>query len=156
MRSVVLGALLVGCSGGSGTDESGDTSAPSTDPATLTLAFDLDADLIPTMSEPAAGFFHGSVYAEDQASAIGPTDISETLADFDSLALDFGTEGGLSAPSATVGPIDPQVVWILGCFDPDDNGCDCADPVTVPNENKFQLTSGENAITITMSLLNPC
>lgn len=159
MRSVVVTMWLVACSGGSdpgddGTAETG--TAPAEGPATLVLSFDLDADLIPTMEEPAAGTFHGSVYAEGDASAIGPNDGAVPLVDFSSDALDFGTAGGVSAPSATVTPVDPQVVWILGCFDSDANDCDCADPITIPNENKFQITPGENALTLTMSLLNPC
>lgn len=148
--------VAAGCAGDKTTVASGETGNPTTqEPATLQLSFDLDADLIPTMDEPAAGIFKGSIYAEDQASAIGPIDGAVALADFESDPLDFGTAGGALADMATVGPIEPQIVWILGCLDSDGNDCELHDPITVPNENKMQLLPGDGSYTVTMSLLNP-
>jgi hypothetical protein len=154
-----IATLLVACSGGGKSDtggaETSDTAEAASGPGTMLLSFDLDADLIPTMSEPAAGTFQGSVFAEADASAIGPVAGAVPLVDFESPAMDFGTEGGVLADVVTVGPIDSQVVWILGCFDSDATGCDKGDPITVPNENKFQATPGEASYTIKMTLLNP-
>lgn len=164
MRVLALAAvgLAVGC-GGDKVKESGDTASPSdtldtttpTGPATLHLSFDLDGDLIPTMDEPAVGSFKGSIFAEADASAVGPNAGAVPLVDFESDPLDFGTAGGVLADMATVGPIDAQVVWILGCLDSDANECDMHDPITVPNENKLQILPGDGEYTVTMSLLNP-
>lgn len=157
MRSLLVVILAAGCSGGSDTDT--DTGAAETggtnEPSTMVLSFDLDPDLIPTMEEPAAGVFHGSLFAEADASPIGPNDGAVALLDFDSPALDFGTAGGVQAETVTVGPIDPQVVWIVGCLDSDANECDKGDPITIPNENKQQVTPGEAAYVVRMTLLNP-
>ena len=132
--------VAVGCggdkdgsdSGAEPTDTAGDTDAQ-TGPATLHLSFDLDPDLIPTMDEPAAGTFKGSVFAEADASAVGPNEGAVPLADFESEPIDFDTTGGVRANLATVGPIDAQIVWILGCLDSDANECDTHDAITVPN-----------------------
>ncbi|MEZ4234620.1 MAG: hypothetical protein R3F59_00325 [Myxococcota bacterium] len=154
-------ALLAACAGKETTSDTGPagetgTMTDTTDlPATLVLSFDLDGDLIPQMDEPAMGRFEGSIYAEADASAIGPVDGAVPLADFESDELDFGTDGGLLADKATVDGIAPQIVWILGCLDTTGDGCDKGDPITVPNENKVQLTAGEGAYTVKMSLLNP-
>lgn len=158
MRWTLLVCGTLGCSGDKTTASSGETGDTETEPAgpsTLVLSFDLDPGLIEQMSEPAVGLFEGSVFAENDASALGPNDGATPLLDFTSEALDFGTAGGLLAEKATVGPVDPQIVWILGCLDSDANGCDIGDPITIPNENKFQLTAGEAPYTIKMSLLNP-
>ena len=164
MRSyalLVVAVLAGGCSGGKDPTHSGHTGhtgEPTTDlqgPATLHLSFDLDPDLIPTMAEPAAGIFRGSIFAENDASAVGPNAGAVPLTDFESDPLDFGTTGGLQANKATVGPIDAQIVWILGCLDSDGNECDQNDPITIPNENKFQVLPGDGDYTVKMSLLNP-
>jgi len=152
-------ALLAGCSGNKATGDTGqDTSTgttPATGPATLNLSFDLDDGLIPQMSEPAAGTFKGSIYAEADASALGPNDGATSLVDFESDPLDFGTAGGTLAAGPAVGPIDSQIVWIVGCLDTTGDDCECGDPITVPNENKMQITPGTGEYTVKMSLLNP-
>jgi hypothetical protein len=78
------------------------------------------------------------------------------LLDFTADGLDFGTAGGVLADAATLDPIDPQIVWVLGCLDTTGDDCDCDDPITIPNENKFDATPGDASYTLTMSLLNPC
>jgi len=147
-------ALLAGCSGSkttggdTGHDTSTGTPTTNTGPATLDLSFDLNDGLISQMSEPAAGTFKGSIYAEADASAIGPNDGATPI-------IDFGTVGGTVADKATVGPIDAQIVWIVGCLDTTGDDCDCGDPITVPNENKMQILPGDGEYTVKMSLLDP-
>jgi hypothetical protein len=154
--------LLVACADEGATPTGSDTAGTPTEaPSVVALSFDLDADLIPSMSEPAVGVFRGSVYAEADASATGPVDGAASLLDFTSEPLDFGAAGGvLAGPS--LDPLDPQIVWVLGCFDtattesPDGDDCECGDPITLPNEAKFQLVPGDNALTVPLSLLHPC
>ena len=152
-----LGLALAACGGDDGATDTpaGHSGTSPTGPVTVGLAIDLDADLIPTMSEPAAGSFLGSVFAEDQATSFGPIEGAVSLLDFSTEPLDFGTAGGLLATTTTLGPLDPQVVWVLGCLDSDGNDCDKGDPITIPNENKLQVDGTSTTLTLTLSLLSP-
>ncbi len=149
--------LLVACTGSTG--ETGDTSVEgdtTSTLATLQLRFQMDDDLIEGMDEPPIGLFHGSIYREDDATAIGMNDGAESLVDFASSSLDLSNGGGPSEAAWTSDPLDPQTLWILGCLDSDANDCECGDPITVPNDNKFAVVPGDNALTIRMELLHPC
>jgi hypothetical protein len=159
MRWGIVAIGLIACSGDKtgttgSTGETGTPTTQSTGPATLTLDFHLDPDLIPTMSEAAAGTFEGSIYAEADASAIGPNGGAVPLLDFSSDPLTFGADGVVLA-GGTAGPIDAQIVWILGCLDTTGDGCECGDPITIPNENKLQILPGDGTYSVTMSLLDP-
>jgi len=160
MRSTtgIVLVLLAGCSGSkattSGEHDTAGGSTPTTGPATLSLDFTLDEGLIPQMSEPAAGTFKGSIYAEADFDAIGD-ELGPPLADFESEPLDFGNEGGTLTDEATVGPIDAQVVWIVGCLDTTGDGCDCHDPIALPNDNKMLIPPGDGEYEVKMNLLNP-
>jgi hypothetical protein len=114
--------------------------APCTGPGALDLTLAMTTDLQASMDEPAVGTFRGSVYAEADASAIGPNDGSSSLLDFtiEDVDLSSGVDGDVS----TSDPIDPQIVWVLGCLDSDDNECDSNDAVTIPNENKVEVLCG--------------
>ncbi len=151
---------FLACTAGSGdsgpADTGGDTAPVDDGPATLYLSFQMDDDLIDNMSEAPAGTFRGSIYREDDATAIGMNDGAESLVDFESDSLDLSGNGGPSAIAWTSEPIDAQTLWILGCLDSDTNDCECGDPITVPNDNKVVVTPGSNAITVKMELLHPC
>jgi hypothetical protein len=166
MRGIVLLIAVAACSSKNDDLASEDTGEPPDTTATastLGLAFELDPDLILAMDEPATGVFHGSVFAEADASAVGPNDGATSLVDFDSAVLDFGAEGGVvSVGTLLPDELAPQIVWILGCLDTtataDDPGddCECGDPITVPNEDKFQLAPGRNDLVVQLTLLHPC
>ncbi|MBM4367777.1 MAG: hypothetical protein FJ102_16310 [Deltaproteobacteria bacterium] len=148
--------LLLACTGNepdssdSASEDSGATLA------TLQLSFQMDDDLIEGMDEPPAGVFRGSIYREDDATAVGMNDGAESLVDFESSSLDLSDGGGPSAVAWTSEPLEPQTLWVLGCLDSDANDCECGDPITVPNDNKFAVVPGDNALTIRMELLHPC
>lgn len=131
-------------------DSGGDTG-----PGTFQLSFSMNTDLIEDMDEAPVGQFRGSVFAEEDASATGPVDGAASLADFVSDSVDL-SDGGPSTVAAEVGPLDPQVVWILGCLDTTGDDCECNDPVTFPGENETQLSSGDNAFTVRLDVLQPC
>jgi hypothetical protein len=129
---------------------------PVGDPGTLAVAFQLDADLVPEMAEPPTGAVLGAVYAETDCTAAGPLDGAVPLYEFVTAPLDLG-DGAASVVSATTPPLDPGAVWVLACLDGDANGCDCADPVTVPNTNKVLVVgAAETPIVATLDLLHPC
>lgn len=150
-------AVLVACAGdepGDGAPTPSETSEP-TGPVTLSLAIDLDADLIPTLDEPAVGQFRGSVFAEADAGSFGPIEGAESILDFTTEELDFGEAGGVLETGTTLGPLDLQVVWVLGCFDTAGDDCESGDPITIPNENKFLLEATTEALTLQLNLLQP-
>lgn len=159
MRLILLLALA-GCA--TGADSSGDSAgepacdtADTAEPGVLGVQFVLDADLVDNMEEPPVGAFHGSIFAEDQATATGPIDGAVSMVDFQ-VDLDFTTSTDPTAVLWTSDPWPPQKLWVLGCLDSDANDCDKKDPITVPNTNKFLLAScGETDVTVNMELLSP-
>lgn len=154
MRFLPLTLALLACGGTAG-DDSAATGAgtAATGPGTLTLSFGIEPDLIPGMATDPVGTFNGSIYRDEDASAIGPNDGATSVEDLD-VALDL-TNGDV-ADAATTGQLDPGIYWILGCLDVDANGCDKDDPITVPNENKFLVEpETDSPARVFFSLLNP-
>jgi hypothetical protein len=159
--TTLLLLALAACTGKDG--ETGDTppadTAP-TGPGTLALSFQMDDDYIGRMEkagESPVGTFYGSIYAEDDASSIGPNDGSEPLQDFHAEGLDLTTDGGPSDVACTTEPLEPGIVWVLGCLDVADDGCgDAGDPITIPNQNKVEVLPGaETPFTVFMGMLRP-
>lgn len=146
--------LLAACTG----RDSADDSAPvlDTSPGSLALAFQMEEDLIVSMDAPPVGTFYGSIYAEDDATAIGPNDGAASMEDF-SVDMDLSDGGGPTAALYTTGPLDSDVVWVLGCLDVDANGCgDEGDPITVPNDDKVAVpAAAETPVTVAMNMLRP-
>ncbi len=132
-----------------------DTTAPCTGPGALDYTVAMTVDLQVSMDEPAVGTFRGSVYAEADASAIGPNDGSSSLLDFTIEGVDL-TATGIDADVTTSDPLSPQIVWVLGCLDSDDNDCDENDVVTIPNENKVEVLCGDpTPFEIYLGILQP-
>ncbi|MDP2314564.1 MAG: hypothetical protein Q8P41_16800 [Pseudomonadota bacterium] len=158
MLALALSSLL-GCTGSVADDTALDT-APvvATGPGTLALSFRMDDDYLATMAkagESPVGPFYGSCFKEEDASATGPVDGAVPLFDIE-VALDLSADGGPTGVLYTTEPLEPQIVWILGCLDADANGCEEADPITLPNENKFQIAAeAETPIEIYFGMLNP-
>lgn len=143
-------SLAAACTGAA------DDSAPPAGPGTLELAFQMEADLIVSMDTPPVGTFQGSIYAEDDCTAVGPNDGAVSLEDF-SADVDLTDGGGPTAALHTTQQLDPQVVWIVGCLDVDANGCgDVGDPITVPNDNKvIVVADAATPFTVQMNMLRP-
>ncbi len=140
--------------------ETAETAAP-TGPGTLALSFRMDADYLTTIAENGhspTGTFGGSIYAEEDASSMGPNDDAVSLFDF-SVAVDLSSGGGPTATLLVTDPIEAQIVWVLGCLDIDvpADGCgDAGDPITIPNENKVQVVAGtETPFEVYMGMLRP-
>jgi hypothetical protein len=133
-----------------------DSASPS-GPGRLAISFSMDEDYIPVMEEAPAGLFQGSIYAEADASAVGPVEGSSSLLDFVAGPMDLSGEGGPTDPLYTSEELEPQVVWVLGCLDSDASGvCDAGDPITIPNENKVIVEAGVTvAFEVYLGMLNP-
>lgn len=143
--------LLAACS-----SEADDTGAAAPGPGTLTLSFQMDDDYIPSMSESPVGTFRGSIYAEADASAIGPNEGAVALQDLEVADVDLTDGGGPTAAMVTTEALDAQIVWILGCLDTDGNDCDTNDPITVPNDDKVEIVAdADTPFTVYFGMLNP-
>jgi hypothetical protein len=161
MFTLAITALLA-CSGADDKDSGGGDSAADTTPSgpgTLALTFRMNADYIPAMEENGEepiGTFGGSIYKEADATETGPVDGAVPIGDI-SVDIDLTDGGGPTDVLYRTDPLDPQIVWILGCLDSDANGCgDVGDPITVPATNKFQVEPGvESTIEIYMGMLRP-
>jgi hypothetical protein len=155
-----LFTLATGCTGGkpadTATDDTGTHDTAPAGPGTLSLSFEMDEDYIPQMDEPPVGSFLGSVYAEADASSIGPNDGAVPLFDLQVDDIDLSDGGGPTAVLYTSDPLDAQIVWILGCLDSDANDCDHNDPITVPNTNKVQVVAAtDTQFNVYFGMLNP-
>ncbi len=151
-----------GSNGGGGADDSADsgdsgTGQADTGPAMLSLQFKMDSDYIPAMAdngETPVGLFRGSIFAEDQSTDIGPIDGAVSLVDFD-VQIDLTPDGGPTDVAWTSEPLDPQILWVLGCLDADNNDCEKGDPITLPPENKLRLEAGGTNFIVQMGMLRP-
>lgn len=142
---------LLACTG-SGDDSS--TPAPTT--GALALTFRMDADYIASMSEPPVGTFRGSIYAEADASAVGPDEGASSLVDFTAEGVDLSDGGGPTRTPFVTEALDPQVVWVLGCLDTTGDECEAGDPITVPNENKVEVLAGDaTPFEVYLGMLHP-
>lgn len=159
---MLLLSLLLACNPSSdkdtgGPDDTGDT-AP-TGPGTLALSFEMDDDYIKSMKangETPVGEFQGSIYAEEDATSLGPNEGAVSLQDI-SVAIDLSDGGGPTEVAFVTDELEPGIVWILGCLDAGGDGCgDQGDPITIPNENKVEVLAGtETPFTVYMGMLRP-
>ncbi|MFN7142152.1 MAG: hypothetical protein ACK4YP_00125 [Myxococcota bacterium] len=140
------------------TADTADTAPPP--PGSLALTFRIDDDLIPEMAEAGEapiGTFSGAIFREQDGTDLGPVDGAVPLAEF-GVTVDLTPDGGPTAALYTSDPIEPQIVWVLGCLDSDANGeCgDAGDPITVPSENKFRVEpETTTTVEVYMGMLRP-
>ena len=97
--------LLVGCTGGASDSQADSEAAPAPGPGTLVLSFQMEADLIPSMEVPPIGTFEGSVFAEEDCTAMGPNEGAVAIEDV-SAALNLSADGGPSEPLYTTQAMD--------------------------------------------------
>lgn len=136
-------------------------SAEPTGPGTLAISVQMEDDLLQDLAddgESAVATVGGEVYAEvDVEAASGPIAGAVPLGQF-SETVDLSDEGGPSGVLLVTAPLDPQIVYVLGCLDTDANG-DCGDegdPVTFPTQNKFQVFAGlETPVIMQLGLRRP-
>lgn len=159
---MLLLSLLLACDPASDKDtgdtaDTGDSAA--TGPGTLALSFQMDEDYIKSMKadgESPVGEFQGSIYAEADATSLGPVDGATSLQDF-AVDIDLSDGGGPTEVAFVTEELEPGIVWILGCLDAGGDGCgDPGDPITIPNENKVEVLAGaETPFTVYMGMLRP-
>lgn len=160
--------LLAACTTADPTDDDTDETDVETDdtdvaPTTgrLAIRFSIDPfveEAMPEGEEP-IGTFHGSIWNADDVTVTGPVDGAVDLegleAELDLVAADP------SPVLITSGELDAGYVRILGFLDADGNATDAPDPddkdpVTLPEQNEFEVIAGETTeITVLFGLLNP-
>lgn len=160
----MLALLLLACTAADSADTAEIPIAPDTgeEPGTLALSFRMDDDYLAAIAEngqTALGSFGGEIYAEADASSVGPNEGAVSLYSFSVEGVDLTADGGPTDVLHVTEALDAQIVWVLGCLDIDvpADGCgDVGDPITVPNENKVQVVGGtETPFTVYMGMLRP-
>ena len=161
----MLVSIFVACSdttmdSGGDTADSGDSAAP-TGAGTLAISVKMEDDLLADLAEDgedAISTVAFDVYLEaDVVETSGPIAGAVALGSY-SGQVDLSVDGGPTAVLYTTDPLDPQIVYVLGCLDSDHNDdCgDAGDPVTFPTMNKFQVEAGvESPITMQLGLRRP-
>lgn len=144
----------------SGTLDTADSAEP-TGPGTLAISVQMEDDLLTDLAddgESAIAIVAGEVYAEaDVEEGSGPIAGAVPLGEF-SETVDLSDDGGPSGVLLVTVPLEPQIVYVLGCLDSDANGdCgDAGDPVTFPSQNKFQVFAGvETPVIMQLGLRRP-
>lgn len=130
--------------------------------ASLLVTFSIKANLIGNMDEPAQGAFYGEVFRTEDVNLFGPVDGAVALGEIEIADLVLPEDGSATDVLFTLSPVPPLDVTILGFLDSDGNsdpgdpGPDNNDPVTLPNQNAFQLQPDvENVVEVVFGLLNP-
>ena len=151
--------LLVSCVG-TETDSAAKMDTGPYPPGTLAMRFDIDHDYRDAMEEAALGPFEGAFWRADQVDALGPMEGAEDLGGISVAEVDL--TGDPTAVLFTSLDLPPIEVVVLGFVDSDgnaaegDGGPDKKDPVTLPNENRFQVVSGaETEVTVYFGFLHP-
>jgi hypothetical protein len=153
---LLLSTALWGCPSASDDD---DSTAATT--GTLALSFRIDEDWAAAMDEPAVGPFRATVFYTDQVSGVGPDDDAEELASVYVDEVDLTGPDRTSPVLFVTGELPATWVTILGFLDSDGNaadpfGPDDGDPVTLPNDNAFEVIAGaETPAEILFDFLNP-
>ncbi len=157
-------ALLAGCPPVGDDDDSAagddDDAAPTT--GTLAVSFRIDEDWAAEMDEPAIGGFWGSIYLSEQVSGIGPDDDAEVLGDIHVETVDMTGDDFTTGVLHVTDELPAGWVVILGFVDSDgnstedDRGPEDGDPVTLPNDNQFEVIAGEESpAEVFFNFLNP-
>jgi hypothetical protein len=143
-------------------DTGGDDTDVAAGPGTLAMSFRMDGDYIAAMAENGqtpTGTFGGSIYADADATGVGPNDGAVPLAEFSVEGVDLTADGGPTAVLYTSDPLPAQIVWVLGCLDVDvpEDGCgDQGDPITIPGQDKVQIVGDASTpFEVYMGMLRP-
>lgn len=185
-RSLYLALLIDVVSGCSGTTkgdvspaETSDTASPTetSDPcrrgcastptssetgATLRVTFSIAPNLVDQLDGPPEGPFIGEVYRADDVGPLGPDDGAVALGDIEIDLLVLPEDGLSTEVLFELQPVPPLSITILGFVDTDGNmdeanpEPDQGDPVTLPNDNTFDLLPDVvNTVDVHFGLLNP-
>ena len=154
--------LLLACGGDTADDSTTSGTTPSTSGfGTLALTFRIDSGQISNMDEPPIGTFYGSFWRGSEVTSLGPEDGAVDLGGIEVADIDL-TSGEATAVLFTSGPLPAEEIIVLGFLDSDANAIagspdpDDKDPVTLPNDNDFDVVGDtETTVEVYFGLLNP-
>ena len=157
----VVIALLIACGGGDKAAATGTPLPATSGEGTLALTFRIDADQMSLMDEDPVGVFYGSFWRGSEVSSLGPDDGAEDLGGIE-VNVDLRPDGGPTGVLFTSGPLPAEEIVVLGFLDTDGNADpaapepDAKDPVTLPNDNDFDVVGdAETTVEVFFGLLNP-
>jgi len=166
MKNIIPILLLASaCAGSSETTD--DTDTTDTTPAgsgtgVLAIRFTIDEDWKAAMQEPAVGRFWGELYNSDDVTGIGPNEGAVAYESIYIASVDLTADLGPTEVLFTSGPLPIGYATVLGFMDSDGNATDEAanpdskDPVTLPNENEFEvLEDVTTEVDVFLGFLNP-
>lgn len=160
--------LALGCADKGGDDtaasaetgETGDTGPVGEGQVAIT--FSMDPDYIDVMDEPPVGRFWGTIWNSDDVTDLGPNDGAVGLEDINLESLDLTGGDTPTAVLFTSGELPAIRISVLGFLDSDANSDadapdpDEKDPVTLPNDNRFNVVADETTtINVFFGFLNP-
>lgn len=148
----------------SGADSGADTDATATT-GTLAVRFRIDddwGDAVLADGESLVGNYWGDFYRSDDVTGIGPNEGAVALASIQATDVDLTDYTNGTEVLITLEDVPAGWVTALGFFDSDGNADvnspnpDSGDPVTLPNENEFEVIGGETTeATIYFGFRNP-
>lgn len=165
MRGSMVAWLLVGtiaCGKGEPVDSTPvGTADPTSGFGTLALTFRMNDDYFGQMDAEAIGTFYGAFWHGADVTSLGPNDGAVDLGSIEVPNVDLRVAGGPTAVMFTSGPLPVEEIVVLGFLDVDGNGAathdpDDKDPVTLPNDNDFDVIGdAETVVEVYFGLLNP-
>jgi hypothetical protein len=159
----ITGALMVGCGGSGGGDDTGDDTATADAPpatgGTAQLAFSVTNGVrqSPNLQDPLSGAVYGQIFRQEDVTITGPLEGATEYGYVEVLAVDLTsaqTAGAWTSPD-----LPPEDYVFLGFYDVDGNGAtdrspDSGDPVTLPVTNQFTVTTGQTTtVTVEFDLV---
>jgi hypothetical protein len=160
----IIPILLIACAGSGDAEPTDDTDTTPAGSGTgrLAIRFTIDEDWKAAMQEPAVGRFWGDIYNADDVTGIGPNEGSTPYESVYVDVVDLTADLGPTEVLYTSGPLPIGYASVLGFMDSDANasdgapGPDAKDPVTLPNENEFEvLEDVTTEIDVFLGFLNP-
>jgi hypothetical protein len=121
---------------------------------TLGLTFRMDMSLEDDMRDLPIGPFEGSLYAGDDVSSAGPVDGAVPIADLHLDRLDLVHSPDGTDVLLVVDPAPGGRVCVVGCLDPQGNGCGSGDPATVPDQNRG-VVDGPTTLEVYLGVIVP-
>ena len=128
----------------------------------LLLRFRIDTDYLALMEEQPTGPFYGAFWRGSEVSSIGPEDGAESLGAIYVEEFTLPTDGSPTEVLLIQDDLPAEEVIVLGFMDSDGNAAvtdpapDGKDPVTLPNDNDFDVIGGEETeVTVFFGFLNP-
>ena len=162
LRNIIFLTVL-GCTGNKvETQDTAEEHLSLPSEGSLLLRFRIDTDYLALMEEEAIGPFYGAFWLGSEVSSVGPDDSAESLGAIYIEEIVLPVDGSPTEVLLLQEDLPAEEVIVLGFMDSDGNADpnapspDSKDPVTLPNDNDFDVIGGEETeVTVFFGFLNP-